>query len=655
MVDPYQLTSDILGNAVGLALPAILWAVLFLLAWDTGPFAESIGFGRLAFWLLLPGALLASFAILPFGAVSYDLIAISYAGALFPILVGILALGRVAPPLRESGGAYLAFIAVLSVVLLVLVLPVALPAANALAGGLGAGLSPIALLLPAAVVISLFTVVLVSRTPRASPSATAGAGNDEVFASRGPQAPPSAMAGAGKDGVSVGRAIALLAPLTSAVVLATYAASSAIPGVGIVEAFPYYLFPPAIAGVVAVLVASAVFPGREAAAVPLAFLAGTFGVLLGADLLRQPPLYGTGPAGIYTIGGAGVFDLVYLSGLLAFVCAYATHRALGRSLAPLGEVTPPPEPTPYGHLSRAFQAGVDGRLGPALEESARAGRSAADEARRLLGLPEPPPDRPWQGLPVPGWVVSDQANLDAVARTGTTDGREGFRAWLTARVLVGLGRDLGRPRFGATSARIWGFLLDMTLLAVPAVAVWVAIVLLTPGGLSGILSSLAFSAAVYGFVALSYLYLVLAETLTGTSPGKRAVGLVVRDRGLKPVGFLRALVRNAMALPVLTVLGLGGALAVAFLLKFGTFATITVDGVALSGGLVAVGGVLVFLVGGVGLLGACGVLVIALSSERQRLGDLIAGTWVVRATPPGTAAPSPVATAPARSESGPSG
>jgi uncharacterized RDD family membrane protein YckC len=245
-------------------------------------------------------------------------------------------------------------------------------------------------------------------------------------------------------------------------------------------------------------------------------------------------------------------------------------------------------------------------------------------------------------------VVSDQANLDAAARAGSTDGREGFRAWLTSRWLVYLGRDLGQRRFGTMGARSLGFVLDLIIVTIPAVAIWTLIALATPGDLDRLLSSLAFNAAIYGFISLAFLYLVLSETLTGRSLGKRGLKLVVRDRALRPIGFVSALLRNSTVLPILTVVGIAGAIGVAFALKAGSLSSVTIAGIPLPGGLLALAGVIVFLIAGVGLLGALALLVIALTNERQRLGDLLAGTWVVRdaspgfgGVPPGPASSSP--------------
>lgn len=51
-------------------------------------------------------------------------------------------------------------------------------------------------------------------------------------------------------------------------------------------------------------------------AAPVAYVAGTLGTLIGADLLNLPKLASLG-GGVASIGGAGTFDGVFLSGLFA--------------------------------------------------------------------------------------------------------------------------------------------------------------------------------------------------------------------------------------------------------------------------------------------------------------------------------------------------
>jgi len=69
------------------------------------------------------------------------------------------------------------------------------------------------------------------------------------------------------------------------------------------------LVPPIVAACAALLIAP-----RSAAAV--AYIAGTLGTLIGADLLNLHRIRSLG-AGVASIGGAGTFDGVFLSGIVA--------------------------------------------------------------------------------------------------------------------------------------------------------------------------------------------------------------------------------------------------------------------------------------------------------------------------------------------------
>jgi uncharacterized membrane protein len=77
-------------------------------------------------------------------------------------------------------------------------------------------------------------------------------------------------------------------------------------GVGI--GVPIFL-PPVLAAIVAMLLAWRKAP-------PLAYIAGTLGTLIGADLLNLGKLRGLA-APIASIGGAGTFDGVFLTGIIA--------------------------------------------------------------------------------------------------------------------------------------------------------------------------------------------------------------------------------------------------------------------------------------------------------------------------------------------------
>ncbi|MCH7828901.1 DUF1614 domain-containing protein [Patescibacteria group bacterium] len=92
--------------------------------------------------------------------------------------------------------------------------------------------------------------------------------------------------------------------------LVAWKLSYVVPGRGI--ALPV-LIPPLFAALFALLLAP-----EEAALV--AFVSGTLGVLLGADLLRLPQVV-RGEVGMMSIGGAGVFDGIFLVGIVAALLA----------------------------------------------------------------------------------------------------------------------------------------------------------------------------------------------------------------------------------------------------------------------------------------------------------------------------------------------
>jgi uncharacterized membrane protein len=89
-----------------------------------------------------------------------------------------------------------------------------------------------------------------------------------------------------------------------------------VPGVGI--AVPVFV-PPIATALVALLLA------RENAAA-LAYVSGSLGTLIGADLLNLDAVRGLG-APVASIGGAGTFDGIFLTGIMAVLLAGFSRRA----------------------------------------------------------------------------------------------------------------------------------------------------------------------------------------------------------------------------------------------------------------------------------------------------------------------------------------
>jgi uncharacterized membrane protein len=102
-----------------------------------------------------------------------------------------------------------------------------------------------------------------------------------------------------------------LGALATAIVAAVvHILARPVPGIGI--AVPI-IVPPLLTAIVALVLSS-----RRAG--PLAYISGSLGTLIGADLLNLGKVQGLG-APIASIGGAGTFDSIFLTGVLAVLLA----------------------------------------------------------------------------------------------------------------------------------------------------------------------------------------------------------------------------------------------------------------------------------------------------------------------------------------------
>ena len=97
---------------------------------------------------------------------------------------------------------------------------------------------------------------------------------------------------------------------TACVAAVCYSLARPVPGVGI--AVPTFV--PAVTAAIAAWVLS-----RRYAA-PLAYIGGSMGTLIGADLLNLGAIQGLG-APVASIGGAGTFDGIFLTAILAVLLA----------------------------------------------------------------------------------------------------------------------------------------------------------------------------------------------------------------------------------------------------------------------------------------------------------------------------------------------
>ena len=96
---------------------------------------------------------------------------------------------------------------------------------------------------------------------------------------------------------------------TAIVAVAVFKTSQPIAGVGIATGF---LIPPLCALICAIILSG----GDSFTAVAVAYISGTVGTLIGADVMNIGNLSNSG-APVASIGGAGTFDAIFLSGIIA--------------------------------------------------------------------------------------------------------------------------------------------------------------------------------------------------------------------------------------------------------------------------------------------------------------------------------------------------
>jgi uncharacterized membrane protein len=97
---------------------------------------------------------------------------------------------------------------------------------------------------------------------------------------------------------------------TAAIAVVIHSLATPVPGIGI--AVP--VFAPVVTTAILAFILS-----REYAP-PLAYIGGSMGTLIGADLLNLDKITGLG-APVASIGGAGTFDGIFLTGILAVLLA----------------------------------------------------------------------------------------------------------------------------------------------------------------------------------------------------------------------------------------------------------------------------------------------------------------------------------------------
>jgi uncharacterized RDD family membrane protein YckC len=333
----------------------------------------------------------------------------------------------------------------------------------------------------------------------------------------------------------------------------TYMVSEFRPPLGIVSEFPYYLFP-SFAGIGLAL---AIYKQNITSAIPFAYSTTTFGVLIGADIVRIP-LVMVGleeireaydlPIGVGSIGGAGALDLVYLAGLMAVgPLLFLAPRALRRSQR---KITPSEsfERKLKKTLSLAEDYIRSGHYNEAFENAFLAVKMKIQDTGFKFGIDQPPYVT-LDMLQVHPYIRNDYWLMANNLKNPYKTQNDAFRAVITAKHII---RELDRKEirlYATPMQRMVAFLLDT------AIIISLVISLFYIGGILGVydLTDIFASQNFIWFVAFilwlwvaQAIYFTIFEGWIGQSPGKRLVSIKVVTDEQEKCGFMDAFTRNVV-------------------------------------------------------------------------------------------------------------
>jgi uncharacterized membrane protein len=179
---------------------------------------------------------------------------------------------------------------------------------------------------------------------------------------------------------------------TTIVAVVTYFVTRAVQNVGIVADIPWAFLPAAAAGFFSI----STFWSDMKMAAPLAYFSGVIGTLLGADVFHLGEILGF-PAPptteLLVIGGAGIFDMVYLTGIVAvFVDIFVFWIQREERKHGLGRVVSDFERETAGPVYMGdFRTAEEPKVEPTLQPGRRGTLGGPSSQNRFTPRPGNPP------------------------------------------------------------------------------------------------------------------------------------------------------------------------------------------------------------------------------------------------------------------------
>jgi len=324
---------------------------------------------------------------------------------------------------------------------------------------------------------------------------------------------------------------------TIVVSIMTYSVSRIEVGVGIASEFPYY-FLPALSALLMALFLSKLTKKDETFSIPYAYAVGVLGTLIGADLVRIPELVQLGVLGSF--GGAGVMDLVYLSGLIAsvpLIFAYYIRYDYSSPSDPICRAKILLRKGRYLESKEQVLLGLKQEIRKAKKLLTRNANAAffhpcrtSTDVLRTLGFS-------------PG-AIRDYLTL--IGDEDDSSIRELRKDIFTGILLRNGVRKRLNDAYTSLPRRLLAYLIDIFVIISPFAIFFLYVYRIDLTNGSGFLVTRPVSLAVISLlISIQFLYFTLMEWYFGTTVGKALMGLRVLDEELNSINFVESAARNS--------------------------------------------------------------------------------------------------------------
>jgi uncharacterized RDD family membrane protein YckC len=335
----------------------------------------------------------------------------------------------------------------------------------------------------------------------------------------------------------------------------TYMTTEFRPEMGIVSEFPYYLLP----SFSAVAMTLMIFRDKITTAIPFAYSATTFGVLIGADIVRIPQVI-VGleevrqelnlPFAAGSIGGAGGLDLVFLAGLLAiaplfFLAPFTLRHSKAR-------ITPSISfKRNLDQLMESAQRYLDSGEYPNVHDACI---QAVEMKIVDVGAKFRIRQSPYvilDLLQVHPYIRNDYWILLNSRNVPQSTARDAQRSIVTARHLIREMEKLERGLYATHLQRLVAFTIDVIIILV------IMMVFFTIGAVGGLydVSDILAPQNLIWIVAFvlwlwiaQAIYFTILEGWIGQTPGKKLLGIIVTTDEHTKCDFMDAFTRNVVRL-----------------------------------------------------------------------------------------------------------